>query len=97
MLPPTPTQLYFVSIRFRRKISFVTSFTISNWLKKYYLDEEDDWRPGKPLDQHEDDIEGVEGEVKKSLIRRGEKGSESSSINKGVADQYKVEGGWICK
>ena len=37
MLPPTSTQLYHVSIRFRRKISFVTSFTISNWLKKYYL------------------------------------------------------------
>ena len=27
---PTPTQLYLVSIRFRRKISFVMSFTISN-------------------------------------------------------------------
>ena len=37
MLPPTPTQLYLVSIRFQRKISFVTSFTISNWLKKYYF------------------------------------------------------------
>ena len=36
MLPPTPTQLYLVSIKFRRKISFVTSFTISDWLKKYY-------------------------------------------------------------
>ena len=31
MLPPTPTQLYLVSIKFRRKISFVTSFTISDW------------------------------------------------------------------
>ena len=37
MLPPTLTQLYLVSIRFRRKISFVTSFTISDWLKKYYF------------------------------------------------------------
>ena len=37
MLPPTPTQLHLVSIRFRRKISFVTSFTISNRLKKYYF------------------------------------------------------------
>ena len=37
MLPHTPTQLYLVSIRFRRKISFVTSFTISNRLKKYYF------------------------------------------------------------
>ena len=36
MLPPTPTQLYLVSIRFRHKISFVTTFTFSNWLKKYY-------------------------------------------------------------
>ena len=36
MLPPTPTQLYLVSIRFWRKISFVTSFIISNWPKKYY-------------------------------------------------------------
>ena len=36
-MPPSPTQLYLVSSRFRRKISFVTSFTISNWLKKYYL------------------------------------------------------------
>ena len=33
---PTPTQLYLVWIRFRRKISFDTSFTISKWLKKYY-------------------------------------------------------------
>ena len=37
MLPPTPTKLYLVSIRFRRKISFVTSFTISKCLKKYYF------------------------------------------------------------
>ena len=37
MLPPTPTQLHLVSIRFRRKISCVTSFTISNRLKKYYF------------------------------------------------------------
>ena len=37
MFPNTPTQLSLVSIRFRRKISFVTSFTISNWLKKYYF------------------------------------------------------------
>ena len=36
MLPPTPTQLYLVLIWFRHKISFVTSFTISKWLKKYY-------------------------------------------------------------
>ena len=36
MLPPTPTQLYLVWIIFRRKISFVTSFAISMWLKKYY-------------------------------------------------------------
>ena len=40
MLPPTPTQLYLVSIRFRRKISFDTSFTISNLLKKYYCIQE---------------------------------------------------------
>ena len=33
MLPPTPTQKYNDSIRFRRKMSFVTSFTISKWLK----------------------------------------------------------------
>ena len=32
-----PTQLYLVWIRHQRKISFVMSFTISNWLKKYYL------------------------------------------------------------
>ena len=37
MLPPTPTQFYLVWIRFRRKISFVMSFTISEWLKKYYF------------------------------------------------------------
>ena len=37
MLPPKPTQLYLVSIKFRSEISFVTSFTISNRLKKYYL------------------------------------------------------------
>ena len=36
MLPPAPTQLYLGWIRFRRKISFVMSFTISKWLKKYY-------------------------------------------------------------
>ena len=36
MLPPTPTQLYLVWIRFRRQISFVTTFIISKWLKKYY-------------------------------------------------------------
>ena len=33
----TPTQHYLVWIRFQRKISFVTSFTISKWLKKYLL------------------------------------------------------------
>ena len=32
MLPPTPTQLYFVWI----KISFIMSFSIFKWLKKYY-------------------------------------------------------------
>ena len=37
MLPHTPTQFYLVWIRFWRKISFVTSFTISKWLKKYYF------------------------------------------------------------
>ena len=37
MLPPTPTQHYLLWIRFRRKISYVTSFTISKWLKKYYF------------------------------------------------------------
>ena len=37
MLPPTPTQQhYLVLIRLQRKISFVASFTISRWLKKYY-------------------------------------------------------------
>ena len=35
---PHPTQLYLVWIRFRRKISSVTSFTISKWLKKYCFD-----------------------------------------------------------
>ena len=33
---PNPTQLYLVWIWFWRKISFVMSFTISKWLKKYY-------------------------------------------------------------
>ena len=33
---PTPTQHYLVWIRLQRKTSFVTSFTISNWIKKYY-------------------------------------------------------------
>ena len=33
---PTPTQHYLVWNRLQRKISFVTSFTISKWLKKYY-------------------------------------------------------------
>ena len=33
----SPTQHYLVSIRLTRKISFVTSFTISKWLKKYYF------------------------------------------------------------
>ena len=33
MLPPNPTQLYLVSIRFQCKISLVTSFTLT---KKYY-------------------------------------------------------------
>jgi hypothetical protein len=35
MLPPTPTQHYLFWIRL--KISFVTSFTISKWLKKHYF------------------------------------------------------------
>ena len=35
MLPPT--QHYLVSIRLLRKISFVTSFTIFKWLKKYFF------------------------------------------------------------
>ena len=43
MLPPTPTQHYLVSIRLQRKISFVTSFTISKWLKKYYSTETCFW------------------------------------------------------
>ena len=33
MLPPNPKQHYLVLIRLQRKISFVTSFTISKWLK----------------------------------------------------------------
>ena len=33
---PHPKKIYLVWIRFRRKISFVTSFTISKWLKKYH-------------------------------------------------------------
>ena len=37
MLPPTPTQLYLVWIIFRLKIPFVTSCTISKWLKKNYI------------------------------------------------------------
>ena len=37
MLPPTPTQHYLVWIRFRHKIFFFASFTISKWLKKYYF------------------------------------------------------------
>ena len=32
-----PTQHYLVWIRLQRKISFVTSFTNSKWLKKYYF------------------------------------------------------------
>ena len=36
MLPPTPTQHYLVLITLQRIISFVMSFTISRWLKKYY-------------------------------------------------------------
>ena len=44
-MPPTPTQLNLVSIRFRRKISFVTSFTIFNWLKKYYISYCPDYPP----------------------------------------------------
>ena len=34
---PHPHPTLFVSIRFRRKISFFKSFTISNRLKKYYF------------------------------------------------------------
>ena len=34
MLPLTPTQHYLAGIRLQRKIYFVTSFTISKWLKK---------------------------------------------------------------
>ena len=37
MLSPTPTQYYLVRIRLQRIISFVTSFKISKWLKKYYF------------------------------------------------------------
>jgi hypothetical protein len=33
----TTTQHYLVWIRLQRKISFVKSFTISKWLKKYYF------------------------------------------------------------
>ena len=37
MLPQTTTQHYLVWIRLQLKISFVTSFTISKWLKKYCI------------------------------------------------------------
>ena len=36
IMPPTRTQHYLFLIIFRHKIIFVTSFTIFNWLKKYY-------------------------------------------------------------
>ena len=34
MLPSTPTQHYLVWIKLQRKISLVTSFTLSKWLKR---------------------------------------------------------------
>ena len=36
MLPPTPTQHYLVLIRLQRKFSFIMSFTIFKYPKKYY-------------------------------------------------------------
>jgi len=52
-------------------------------------DEEDDWIPGKPLDHPDSDLE----ENERKIVKRKEK----KFSNKSLADEFKVEGGWICK
>ena len=95
MLSPTTTLHYLVWIRFRRNISFVTSFTISKWLKMYYFVDRDNflkhlkafsvffYQKGSPYEGK--NIKGlgaiIKGVPTTHLIFRGERGNEPPTLH----------------